>query len=149
MSDKLGHATLPLAQHRAALEAGDRVECAVPLIYKPLIGKASAAGEVHLALTWEAKHNKQAGSPRDELPRRRADVSEWYYVDDLQVEQGPFAQHEVLQWHMAGDLPESLSMRRADGSVYLPLSAHVAPGGALEEPLAAFQQQSMAGKSRS
>ena len=53
--DKLGHGSLALEQHRAQLEAGHRVQCTVPLEYKPLVGKLVAAGQVYIALTWEAR----------------------------------------------------------------------------------------------
>ena len=53
--DQIGHASVMLEQHRAQLEAGERVECTVPLEYKPFIGKPVAAGEVVIALSWEAR----------------------------------------------------------------------------------------------
>lgn len=55
-NDRLGVGALPLAKHRAALERGERVECTVPLEYKPMVGKAVAAGEVFVSLAWEKKN---------------------------------------------------------------------------------------------
>jgi hypothetical protein len=53
LDDKLGHGTLQLAEFAALLIEGVRVERTVALQYKPLIGKAVAAGEVFVAVSWE------------------------------------------------------------------------------------------------
>ena len=55
LNDKLGFGSLLLEPHRAALEAGDRVEVEVPLEYTKLLGGAEARGQVFIALAWEAK----------------------------------------------------------------------------------------------
>ena len=54
-NDKLGAGSLQLAQHRSALESGERVECSVPLEHKPMIGKAVAAGQVFVTIAWEKR----------------------------------------------------------------------------------------------
>ena len=75
MNDQIGHGTLALAAHRAAMLAGEQVECTVPLEYNGGIlglGKAVAAGEVKLTLSWEPgtiMQQQQQQLHKRQLPR--------------------------------------------------------------------------------
>ena len=70
-NDPIGHAHVSLADHRDALLAGSRVELAVALEYKPLLGKAVGAGELFIALTWEGGALVTAPAvPKKRLPKR-------------------------------------------------------------------------------
>ena len=69
LDDKLGHGMLQLAEFAALLIEGVRVERTVALQYKPLIGKAVAAGEVFVAVSWEPGSLLTATA--DVLPRHK------------------------------------------------------------------------------
>ena len=53
--DFLGRGLLRLEEHRNAIEAGKPVEIAVPLVYKPMMGKEKEAGQVFFTITWESR----------------------------------------------------------------------------------------------